>query len=71
MLHFYLIFGVVMVDTTSINRLMNENTNSENTSTEMCFLCGSHGRSVPEEIRLRNITHLYTGEKAMLNSVVI
>ena len=67
MLHFYLIFGVVMVETTSTNRLMSENTNPENISTEMCFLCGSNGRSVPEEIILRNMTHLYTGEVAMLN----
>ena len=60
----YLISIISIVKTTSINTDIDRisgNTKHEKMIEEKCILCGKYGTTVSEEIRLRNLTHLYRG----------
>ena len=65
MLLITIVFVFVIVKTTittgSINPVA-ENTDIEEVSVERCLLCGTHGITVSEEIKSRNLTHQYKGK---------
>ena len=74
MLLIVLMFRSLLVDSANINTKINRSvapihkgTNNEERFTELCFLCGRHGTTVPEEIKSRNLSHLFNGEVASLS----
>ena len=76
MMPLFLISIISIVKTMNIHAdidQISKNTKHGKMIEEKCILCGKHGTTVSEEIRLRNLTHLYRGrqdikELSMINS---